>query len=259
MMSLAASWVRRRLRKGGSPIGMRSRLRSAFAASIIASLTMPSLAHAQAYQCRMPRALDAPFAERNGPVRQLPVTGYTLSLSWSPEYCKGRETRRVDALQCSGRNGRFGFVVHGLWPESGRRWPQWCPTRRHPTGIEVARQLCLSPSPGLVSRQWAKHGSCMTRQPETYFKVTRILWNSLRWPDYDRISRNEDLTAGEIRAAFVDANPGWKESQVGVHLNERGWLEEIQLCYSRRFRPIRCDKRQFGAGDGKAAKIWRGL
>lgn len=226
---------------------------------IAASLALPSVAQAQAYQCRMPRALTPPASERSGPVRQMPVTGYTLALSWSPEFCKGREGRRAEALQCSGRNGRFGFVVHGLWPDGGRTWPQWCPTRHSPTGNDVARQLCLSPSARLVSRQWAKHGSCMTRRPETYFKVTRILWDSLRWPDYDRISRQDRLTAGDIREAFVTANPGWREDAVGVHLNERGWLEELRLCYDRRFRPTRCDAKRFGAKDGVKAKIWRGL
>lgn len=220
---------------------------------------LPGHALAQAYQCRMPRALDAPFVERNGPERDMPITGYTLALSWSPEFCKGREGRRADALQCSGRNGRFGFVVHGLWPDGGRSWPQWCSTRQRPTGIEIARQLCISPSAKLVSRQWSKHGSCMVRKPETYFKVTRILWDSLRWPDYDRISRKDGLTAGDIRKAFVDANPGWREDAVGVHLDRKGWLEELRLCYSKRFLPTRCDRQRFGAGDTLKATIWRGF
>ena len=55
----------------------------------------------------------------------------------------------------------------------------------------------------LIARQWAKHGSCMTKRPETYFAVTRVLWESLRIPDYDRISREEGLTAGRIRQAFL--------------------------------------------------------
>ena len=232
-----------------------------FAAAILslAALCAANAAQAQAYQCRMPRVVDAPYAERDGPVRQMPVTGYTLALSWAPEFCRTREGSRAHALQCSGRNGRFGFVVHGLWPDAGRTWPQYCPTRQHPTGIEVARQLCVSPSARLVSRQWAKHGSCMVRRPETYFKVTNILWNSLQWPDYDRISRQDGLTAGDIRSAFVSANRGWKADAVGVHLNERGWLEELRLCYDRRFRPSRCDRARMGAKDGEKAKIWRGL
>jgi len=107
----------------------------------------------------MPQAVDAPYAARNGPVRSMPVTGYVLALSWSPEFCKGREMRRADALQCSGRNGRFGLVVHGLWPQSGRSWPQYCPTKAHPTGIEVAQQLCLSPSrQPSMGQAWRLHG-----------------------------------------------------------------------------------------------------
>lgn len=117
----------------------------------------------------------------------------------------------------------------------------------------------MMPSSRLIARQWAKHGSCMTRRPETYFGVTRILWESLRIPDYDRISREEDLTAGRIRQAFADANPGINANAVGIRLNARGWLEEIRLCYNARFRPTRCDDRRFGARDTAQAKIWRGL
>ena len=225
----------------------------------LAALFTTGAAQAQSYQCRMPRAVTPPFAEREGPIRQTPVSGYTMALSWSPEYCRGRESSRAQALQCSGRHGRFGFVMHGLWPDSERGWPQWCPTQQHPTGIDVARQLCVSPSTSLVVHQWAKHGSCMTRRPATYYKVANILWNSYRWPDYDRISRQDGLTAGEIRKAFVDANPGWTSAGVGVHLNQRGWLEELRLCYDKRFRPSRCDRSRLGARDDAKAKIWRGL
>lgn len=229
------------------------------AALLLAALLAPSAAMAQSYQCKMPRAIEPPYAERNGPVRQLPITGYTMAVSWSPEFCRGREDNRAQALQCSGRNGRFGFVLHGLWPESGRTWPQWCPTRLHPTGIDVARQLCTTPSAALVAHQWAKHGSCMVKTPQSYFKVSNILWKSYRWPDYDRMSRQQGLTAGDIRNAFAEANSGWRADAVGVHLNDKGWLQELRLCYDKRFMPIRCDKARFGAKDEVPAKIWRGL
>ena len=217
-------------------------------------------AHAQAYQCRTPGISTVPQIAPDGKRREMPVTGYTMALSWSPEFCKPREGQRAHAMQCSGDNGRFGLVVHGLWPQGARgQWPQWCATRGLLTPGEVRRNLCMMPSARLAARQWAKHGSCMTRRPETYFKVTRILWDSYRIPDYDRISREDGLTAGRIRAAFADANPGIPASAVGVKLNERGWLQELRLCYDRRFRPTRCDKARFGARDGVAAKIWRGL
>ncbi|GMN12995.1 ribonuclease T(2) [Altererythrobacter sp. MTPC7] len=220
---------------------------------------LPAAASAQAYQCKVPARISVPQAKQDGPVRQVPVTGYTMALSWSPEFCRTRQRSGTHATQCSGRNGRFGFIVHGLWPDGRSTWPQYCPTARRPQPATVAKNLCMMPSASLAARQWAKHGSCMTRRPDTYFNVTRILWNSYRWPDFDRISREEGLTAGRIREAFASANPGWEPSMVGVKLNRRGWLQELRLCYGKRFRPKVCPSRTFGPKDGVKAKIWRGM
>lgn len=225
----------------------------------LALLSAPAQALAQAYQCRVPQNLLVPEAKPDGPVRTVPVTGYTLALSWSPEFCRTRQTSRRDAAQCSGRTGRFGMVVHGLWPDGRSTWPQYCPAARNVSVPEAKRNLCMMPSPRLMARQWAKHGSCMVRKPETYFKATRILYNSLQFPDYDRLSREEGLNAGMIRKAFIRANPAWKPDQIGVKLNQRGWLQELRLCYGKDFMPIRCKTRQMGARDNVKVKIWRGL
>lgn len=99
----------------------------------------------------------------------------------------------------------------------------------------------------------------MARRPETYYKITRILWNSLTLPDLDRMSRQPDLTAGDLRAMFAAANQGWSARGVGLVLNKDGWLQEMRLCYDRRFRPAACDRRRFGPADSAALKIWRGL
>ena len=221
----------------------------------------PDVAAAQAYQCRVPHGpVSVPAIERDGPVRRAPVTGYTLALSWAPEYCRFRQERAADRRQCSGSSGRFGFVVHGLWPEGrGTAWPQWCPAPRRLGARELARNLCMTPSTALLAHEWAKHGSCMARTPEGYFKATRILWNSLRWPDFDRIARNDALTAGQVRKAFADANRHWEPAHVGLVVNERGWLEEMRLCYGKDFMPARCDARRFGPRDSAPVKIWRGL
>jgi ribonuclease T2 len=223
------------------------------------ALCLPAVANAQAYQCRAPQVTSVPRVTPDSPARRLPVTGYTLALSWSPEFCKPRADDRSHAAQCSGKNGSFGLVVHGLWPESGQSWPQWCGSSAALTPAEVRGAMCMMPSERLVARQWAKHGSCMVDRPAKYLKVTNILWRGLRIPDYDRISREDALTAGRIRAAFADANPAWPESAIGVKLNGRGWLEEVRLCYSKTFRPVRCTPSRWGAKDAVTAKIWRGL
>jgi ribonuclease T2 len=238
---------------------MARRCSSSARAALGLALALPGVAHAQAYQCRAPAVARVPAITPDGPRRVLPITGYTLALSWSPEYCRPRSANPADAVQCSGKTGSFGLVVHGLWPESGASWPQWCAAAAPLTTADIRGALCLMPSERLVARSWAKHGSCMVKRPASYLKVIRILYEGLRLPDYDRISREQGLTAGRIRAAFADANPGWPERAIGVKLTERGWLEEIRLCYAKSFHPAPCDARRWGAKDAAPAKIWRGL
>ncbi|MBI1404029.1 MAG: ribonuclease T [Porphyrobacter sp.] len=234
-------------------------MRALHVIAALAAVLAPLPAQAQAYQCQVPQVRDVPQIAPDGPRRSLPVTGYTLALSWSPEYCRTRGRSRADAAQCAGANGRFALVVHGLWPESGARSPQWCVAEAPLTPADIRGAMCMMPSQRLVARAWAKHGSCMVGNPRAYLKITRILWESLRLPDYDRISREEGLTVGRIRAAFADANPGIPRGAVAVRLNARGWLEEIRLCYARTFRPAPCPRARRGAADTAPAKIWRGL
>lgn len=226
----------------------------------LAALLMPAAAAAQAYQCRAPAVRSVPEIAPDGPRREMPVTGYVLALAWSPEFCRPRKGERAHIFQCSGDFGQFGLVLHGLWPQGARgRWPQWCSARTRPDPADIRAQLCVMPSARLAARQWAKHGACMTRRPSTYFRITRILFGALRIPDYDRISREDGLTAGRIRRAFAEANRGWSPGAVGVQLNERGWLRELRLCYDARFMPRRCGGGLIGARDEVRARIWRGL
>ena len=223
------------------------------------ALLAPATALAQAYQCTVPPRISQPPEIRpDGPVRKLPIAGYTLAASWSPDYCKTRG--KPGEMQCSGRNGRFGFILHGLWPEGARgTWPQWCSLTPRPSARLLRQHLCMTPSARLLAREWAKHGSCMTKRPETYFKVSSILWRSIQWPDADYLSRKDGLTAGDLREAFVIANPDWSRDQIGIRTSNSGWLREVRLCYGRDFMPTRCDRKQLGARDAAPLKIWRGM
>ncbi len=227
-------------------------------AALGALLAVPAEVSAQAYQCTLPHGpVTLPSLDR-GPERRAPVTGYTLAVSWSPEYCRTRTRSRADAWQCSGAGGRFAMVLHGLWPQGRGFSPQWCSGGRELRAQDLRANLCITPSARLLAHEWARHGSCMVRRPATYFKVERILWNSLRWPDFDRLSRR-DPTAGDLRRAFVEANPAWQPDEVGIELNERGWLEGLRLCYGADFLPRRCRASTLGPGAAAKVKIWRGL
>lgn len=226
-------------------------------ALVAASLSLP--AQAQAYQCRPPVQIAMPAPpKQDEPTRRMPVVQYSLVASWSPEHCKAHG--REDQLQCGRQAGRFGFVLHGLWPEGpAGQWPQWCSTTPRPASALLAQHLCMTPSPRLLEHAWAKHGSCMARRPQGYFKVASILWRSIRWPDGDRLSRQDGLTVGDLRRAFIARNPGWPREAVGVVTSPTGWLRELRLCYGLDFLPQACPRRTLGPPDSADLKIWRGL
>lgn len=231
-------------------------------ALLLILLLLPTPAMAQAYQCRAPQVLEMPRPPiPDGPRRTSPVTGYTLAISWSPEFCRGGKAARDPGnYQCNGAIGRFGFVLHGLWPDSGGgKYPQWCALTPRPSENDIKANLCMTPVPWLLEHEWAKHGSCMARRPADYFKVAAQLWNAVRLPDADALSGQPGLTMGDLRQAFIAANPGWRQDQIGIRASNGGWLREIHLCYGKTFKPTRCEPRAYGPKNDVPLKVWRGI
>ncbi|OYX62413.1 MAG: hypothetical protein B7Y89_09295 [Novosphingobium sp. 32-60-15] len=212
----------------------------------------------QGWQCRVPPQVSVPaMPEPDAPPRVVPTTGYTLALSWSPEFCRTRKADPAHATQCSGSMGRFGFVLHGLWPDGkGGAYPQWCPVRRAPDAATLRRNLCTTPSADLLMHEWAKHGSCMTKDPAAYFDQGRVLFQAMQFPDMARLSRQPGLDAGMVRQALVIANPRLKPDMVKLLLNRSGWLREVHVCHSRAMKPVRCPTGN-GPPDSVPVKIWR--
>jgi ribonuclease T2 len=223
---------------------------------LLLAYAIPTPTFAQAWQCRVPQAVTVPpLPAPDGPQRVSTISGYTLALSWSPEFCRTRHDDPASATQCGGRTGRFGFILHGLWPEGAPgQWPQWC-TASAPTAETLRRNLCLTPSPSLLVHEWAKHGSCMATSPGAYFAKAASLTNALRFPDMARLSRKDRLTAADLRAALVTANPTLRASAIRVQANPRGWLQELHVCLSATFRPTACERA--GLPDGAPLRIWR--
>lgn len=224
-------------------------------------LAVPVAAEAQAYACavpaRVPRArADMPTPDQ--PKRVLPIGGYTLAVTWAPQYCRANAREAVAKFEC-GSGNRFGFTLHGLWPDGeGAAWPQYC----RPTGIVpptvVRGQLCATPSAQLIQHEWAKHGTCMSQSPADYFVEARRLYARLRYPDMVALSRRADLTAGDLASAVAAANRGISADMMRITASKAGWIEEIWFCLDRQRLPARCPSHQGGLAADTPIKIWRG-
>ena len=218
---------------------------------LLASLLLvPALAGAQTLS--RPHA-DLPSAGQ--PARRVPITGYTLALTWAPEYCHAPDHRSAD--ECANRATRGGFVLHGLWPDGGGpdKWPQYC----HPVAIltddEVKAGIGATPSAQLMQHEWAKHGSCFAPSATAFFAEEGRLYRAVRLPDMAMLSHRRDLTVTAFQSAFAAANPGMTADMMRLNVNKRGWLEEVWLCLGNDRKPRACPTDAGGADPGAALKV----
>jgi ribonuclease T2 len=233
-------------------------LRALIALLLLAS---PGTALAQAAYCKIPAQLPRPRLEQPGPGeprRFLPIGGYTLALSWSPQYCA--TARGADsAFQCSGRNGKFGFILHGLWPEgTAKDWPQYCRAADLLPRQVIRQNLCMTPSAQLLQHEWARHGSCMTTRPELYFNLARVFYEGVRYPNMTALARRKQLTAGQFAAEFARANKGLRPDMIRVQITRGNALAEVHLCMDRAMEFARCPTRQRGASPATRLRIQPG-
>ncbi len=161
---------------------------------------------------------------------------YVLALSWSPSYCeaigeRGRQARE----QCGARP--YSFVVHGLWPQYERGFPEFCqvPAPKLDRGI-VSSMLDLMPSPRLIFHQWDKHGTCSGLAPRAYFETVRKARAVVKIPpEYLDVKTPLVVTADEVETAFVKANPGLSRTGIAVTCDSRR-LHEVRICLSKDYR-----------------------
>jgi len=224
-----------------------------------AVLVAPGVANAQALLCAAPANLARPAPDLpsvSQPRRVLPIGGYTLAITWSPQFCRDGGFTPAARFQC-GSGNRFGFTLHGLWPDGvGKDWPQYCAATPVLPPATVKGMMCATPSVQLIQHEWAKHGTCTGLTPAAYFGKASGLYERLRYPDMNALSRGP-LTVGQFTAAFAAANPGVPADVVRVTA-KRGWLDELWLCLDTRLNYERCRAGTGGLAANASLKIWRG-
>jgi ribonuclease T2 len=157
---------------------------------------------------------------------------YVLSLSWSPSYCEA-EGEDANRQQCEG--GRpYAFVVHGLWPQYERGYPQDCDTAERDVSKETLRTLYdLMPSAGLIRHQWRKHGSCTGLSQGDYFAILRKARQAIEIPkEFVRLQQYRTVDPNEVERSFLQANPELDEGGIAVTCDKR-YLREVRVCMSK--------------------------
>lgn len=160
---------------------------------------------------------------------------FVLALSWSPSFCAAaaeRGSKRVPSVECGTRS--YSFVVHGLWPQSERGFPQYCeipPPRLDPATMSA--MLDLIPAPGLIFHEWDSHGTCSGLSPQAFFATVRKARAAVKIPpEFVGLQKPLSVTPKAVEDAFVNANPGLAPGDMAIGCDKRR-LTEVRLCLSK--------------------------
>ena len=157
---------------------------------------------------------------------------YVLALSWSPEFCHSHPTKP----ECM--SGKFGFVVHGLWPQYSNGYPENCSTA--PGLADPSRMADIMPDAELVAHEWTTHGTCSGLDADSYFKLVRHAFESVKIPAQLRgATRGFSITPQELKEQFVVANPRLKAEDLAVSCGNN-YLTGVSACLDKQLQPRDC-------------------
>src|SRR5579862_2068385 len=174
---------------------------------------------------------------------------YVLSLSWSPSFCEAASERggpsKSQQIQCGGRP--YSFVVHGLWPQYERGFPNYCqqPAPRLDRNI-VSSMLDLMPAPGLIFSEWDKHGTCSGLSARSYFETIRKARAAVKIPEqFIDLAEPKTIAPADVEDAFVKANPGLTNNAIAVMCDgsrDRSRLSEVRICLGKDLQFRSCEE-----------------
>lgn len=206
-------------------------------------ILLPAL-QAQAPTCAVPQQVPSTRPTRfDYANKDIATDYYGLSLSWSPQYCNQNGGNAGARWQCV--DNSFGFVVHGLWPQSARarrgdEHPRNCKPPEILSREQIRPFLCTMPGAQLIQDEWIKHGTCAFPNAKAYLERTKQLWEALAQPDLSRLGAR--TTAGAIRKAFAATNSakGLKPEHIEIRAANRSRFTELMVCYDKQFKFTAC-------------------
>jgi ribonuclease T2 len=165
---------------------------------------------------------------------------YVLVLSWSPSFCRTEGDDRNEA-QCQGQRSH-AFVLHGLWPQYERGWPENCYTGKRPwiPRAVIDEMRDIMPSKSLIIHQYRDHGTCSGLDPAQYFAAARELYERVDVPArFEAPDATLRIAPDEVEREFLAANAWLKPDMLSVTCRH-GSLLDVRICFGRDLVPRAC-------------------
>ncbi len=165
---------------------------------------------------------------------------YVLVLSWSPDHCATEG--KTDSQQCA-VGKKLGLVLHGLWPQYNRGFPDRCANDKFTKNL-VGKFPNLYPNEKLYAHEWEKHGTCSGLDQEGYLALSQKLKESVSIPkNYQAPSSPFRTTVEALKTKFISANPKLSADGIAVYCSDSGrYLKEVFFCHSRQEEPAACSQ-----------------
>ncbi|MEY3219370.1 MAG: hypothetical protein RIT27_727 [Pseudomonadota bacterium] len=163
---------------------------------------------------------------------------YVLVLSWSPDFCATNKKAQHDSQCDIGR--KYGFVLHGLWPQYEKGYPADC--NNEPIPKNLKNKCEVFPNAGLCQHEWQKHGTCSNLGAAGYLDFTTQLKNSVVIPDaYKAPEKTFRVTSTQLKADFVKKNPAFSQDGIAPYCSGSGrFLKEVFFCTDKAGKPRHC-------------------
>ena len=174
---------------------------------------------------------------------------YLLALSWQPGFCSTHKSKKECRSANSSLPSAKALSLHGLWPQP--RNTAYCGVNETERAIDrrgrwdLLKKLDLSSQtvkalgvvmPGYVSllqrHEWIKHGTCYSKDAETYYKDSIRLTNHFnKSPVAALIASNKGKTLSlkEIRTSVAKSFGSKAASRVALRCGRKNQITELWI------------------------------
>lgn len=174
---------------------------------------------------------------------------YLLALSWQPGFCSTHKSKKECKNADSSLPSAKALSLHGLWPQPRDnaycgvseadktidRRGRWDLLKKLDLTSDTVKALSVA-MPGYASllqrHEWVKHGTCYSKDAETYYKDSIRLTNNFNDSPVAALmksSKGKSLTLKAIRASVAKSFGKQAASSVALRCGRKNQITELWI------------------------------